>query len=50
MVTLLVAILAMVLGRISWPPVMMGAEPTAAQLPFFIFESFFEALSLWGLG
>lgn len=47
--SLIIAIPAMLLGRVIWPPATGGPESTSAQLPFFIFESFFEALSL-GLG
>lgn len=47
-VTLVVALPAMLLGRVIWPPA-GEVEPTSGQLPFFIFESFSEALSL-GLG
>ncbi|MBV9455143.1 MAG: hypothetical protein JOZ19_13660 [Rubrobacter sp.] len=48
-VTLLVAIPAMILGPMIWPPVEMGMPPTPGQIPYLIFEKFFEALSL-GLG
>jgi hypothetical protein len=48
-VTLLIAIPAMILGPIIWPPDMTGMPPRPGQIPFLIFEQFFEALSL-GLG
>jgi hypothetical protein len=47
--TLPVALPATALGPVIWPPVAMGMGPTPNQLPFFVFESFFEALAL-GLG
>ena len=47
--TLLLAIPAIILGPIIWPPAMTGMPPTVGQIPFLIFEQFFEALSL-GLG
>ena len=47
--TLLIAIPAMILGPILWPPDMSGMPPTPGQIPFLIFEQFFEAVSL-GLG
>jgi hypothetical protein len=46
-VTLLVAVPAMALGHLLWQP--QGMEPSAAQLPFFMGVSLFEALAL-GLG
>ena len=49
MVTLVLAIPAFLTGPIIWPPADMGVEPTAGQLPFFIFLAVFEAITL-GLG
>lgn len=48
-VTALFAVPAMALGQVIWPPAPGGPEPTAGQLPFFIFLAFFEALT-FGLG
>jgi hypothetical protein len=45
--TLIIAVPATVLGPILWSPV--GMQPTHDILPFFIVESFIEAISL-GLG
>ena len=47
LITLIVAIPAFVLGPVIWPP--LGMEPTPGQIPFFMVESFFEAIAL-GLG
>jgi hypothetical protein len=49
LVTLVVAILAMILGHIIWPPVEMGEPPSSVQTALLVFESSFEALGL-GLG
>jgi hypothetical protein len=46
-VTLIIAVPAWILGPIIWPPLGMGPSP--AQMPFFMFEAFVEALAL-GLG
>jgi hypothetical protein len=48
-VTTLFAVPAMALGQVIWPPAPGGPEPTAGQLPFFIFLAVFEALT-FGLG
>jgi len=48
-VTVVVAIPAMILGPIVWPPAEGGPEPTAGQLPFFIFLAAMESILL-GLG
>ena len=50
LVTLVVAIPAMITGPILWPPPAdLGVAPTAGQIPFFIFLAVFEAITL-GLG
>jgi hypothetical protein len=49
LVTALFAVPAMALGQVIWPPAAGGPEPTAGQLPFFIFLAVFEALT-FGLG
>lgn len=49
LVTALFAIPAMALGRVIWPPAPGGPEPTAGQLPFFVFIAAAEALT-FGLG
>ena len=49
LVTAVFAIPAMALGQVIWPPAPGGPEPTAGQLPFFIFLALFEALT-FGLG
>ena len=46
-ITLIIAVPAWVLGPIIWPP--LGMEPSPAQMPYFMFEAFLEALAL-GLG
>jgi hypothetical protein len=48
-VTVVVAVPAMILGPIVWPPAEGGPEPTAGQLPFFIFLAAMESVLL-GLG
>lgn len=48
-VTVAVAVPAMILGPIVWPPAEGGPEPTAGQLPFFIFLAAMESILL-GLG
>ncbi len=48
-VTVVVAVPAMILGPIVWPPAEGGPEPTAGQLPFFIFLAAMESI-LSGLG
>ena len=48
-VTVVVAVPAMILGPIVWPPAEGGPEPTAGQLPFFIFLAAMESILL-GLG
>ena len=47
--TVVLAIPALMLGPVIWPPAMTGMPPTPGQIPFLIFEQFFEALAL-GLG
>ena len=49
LVTALFAVPAMALGQVIWPPAPGGPEPTAGQLPFFLFLAVFEALT-FGLG
>ena len=39
----------MALGQVIWPPDPGSPEPSAGQLPFFIFLSVFETLA-FGLG
>ena len=48
-VTVAVALPAMILGPIVWPTVEHGSEPTAGQLPFFIFLAAMNSLT-FGLG
>jgi hypothetical protein len=48
-VTLVVAIPAVPLGQVIWPPAMRGMEPNGIQLPLLIVISIFEAVAL-GLG
>jgi hypothetical protein len=48
-VTVVEAVPAMNLGPIVWPPAEGGPEPTASQLPFFIFLALMESVLL-GLG
>jgi hypothetical protein len=45
-VTLVVAIPAVPLGQVIWPPNMAGMEPTGLQLPLLIVIGIFEALAL----
>jgi hypothetical protein len=49
LVTALIAVPAMALGQVIWPPAPGSPEPSAGQLPFFIFLSVFEAVA-FGLG
>jgi hypothetical protein len=49
LVTAVIAAPAMMLGPVIWPPAEGGPEPSAGQLPFFIFLAAFEALT-FGLG
>lgn len=49
LVTAALAIPAMLLGRVIWPPAEGGPEPAAGQVPFFVFLAAAEALAL-GLG
>jgi hypothetical protein len=49
LVTAVIAAPAMLLGPVIWPPAEGGPEPSAGQLPFFIFLAAFEALT-FGLG
>ena len=49
LVTALFAVPAMALGQVIWPPAPGSPEPSAGQLPFFIFLSVFEAVA-FGLG
>ena len=48
-VTVLVAILAFMLGPIIWPPAEGSPSPTAAQIPFLLFLNLVQATVL-GLG
>ena len=48
-VTLLVAVPAFVLGPVLFPPADVGSEPSAAQIPFFMFLGAADAILL-GLG
>ena len=48
-VTLLVAIPAFILGPSLFPPADVGSEPSAAQMPFFMFLGAADAMLL-GLG
>jgi hypothetical protein len=48
-VTLMVAVPAFVLGPVLFPPADVGSEPSAAQLPFFMFLGAADAILL-GLG
>jgi len=48
-VTVLVAILAFMLGPIIWPPAEGSPSPTATQIPFLLFLSLVQATVL-GLG
>lgn len=48
-VTLLVAVPAFILGPILFPPADVGSEPSAAQIPFFVFLGAADAILL-GLG
>ncbi len=48
-VTIAVALPAMILGPIVWPPAEHGSDPTAGQLPFFIFLAAMNSLT-FGLG
>ncbi len=49
LVSALFAVPAMALGQLIWPPDPANPEPSAGQLPFFIFLSVFEAVT-FGLG
>jgi hypothetical protein len=48
-VTLMVAVPAFVLGPVLFPPADVGSEPSAAQIPFFMFLGAADAILL-GLG
>jgi hypothetical protein len=48
-VTLMVAVPAFVLGPVLFPPADVGSEPSAAQIPFFMFLGAADAVLL-GLG
>jgi hypothetical protein len=48
-VTLVVAVPAMLLGPVIFPPADVGAEPTAGQMPYFLFLALTDAVLL-GLG
>ena len=48
-ITTLVAVPAFVLGSILFPPAEIGVEPTAGQMPFFLFLAAGDAILL-GLG
>ncbi len=49
LVTALFAVPAMALGQVIWPAHPGNPEPSAGQLPYFIFLSVFEAVA-FGLG
>lgn len=49
LVTAAVAVPAMALGQVIWPPAPGGPEPSAGQFPFFLLLAAFEALT-FGLG
>jgi len=49
LVTALFAVPAMALGQVIWPAHPGSPEPSAGQLPFFIFLAVFEAVA-FGLG
>ena len=49
LVTVIVAVAAIVLGPIMWPPAEGGPSPTAAQIPFLLFLNLVQAIVL-GLG
>jgi hypothetical protein len=49
LVTLMVAVPAFVLGPVLFPPADVGSEPSAAQIPFFMFLGAADAILL-GLG
>ena len=49
LVSALFAVPAMALGQVIWPAQPGSPEPSAGQLPFFIFLSVFEAVA-FGLG
>ena len=48
-VTIVVAVPALLLGPVIFPPADVGVEPTAGQMPFFLFLALTDALLL-GLG
>jgi hypothetical protein len=48
-VTLIVAVPAMLLGPVIFPPADVGVEPTAGQMPYFLFLALTDAVLL-GLG
>jgi hypothetical protein len=48
-ITVVIAILALLLGPVLFPPAAIGVEPTSAQIPFLIFLSVTDAVLL-GLG
>ncbi len=47
--TLILAVITLVTGKMIWPPDPMGPTPTSSQLPLFIILSIFESVS-FGLG
>jgi hypothetical protein len=49
LVTITLAVPAMMFGRVIWPPAEGGPAPTAGQIPFFIFLAAAEAVA-FGLG
>lgn len=49
LVTVLVAVSALLLGPVIWPPAEGNPAPTAAQIPFLLFLNFVQATVL-GLG
>lgn len=49
LVTVLVAVPALILGPVIWPPVEGGPSPTATQIPFLLFLNLVQAIVL-GLG
>jgi len=48
-VTVIVAVPAMMLGPILWPPAVGGPAPTSGQMPFFIMLAAIES-TIMGLG
>ena len=48
-ITTLIAVPALFLGPVIFPPADVGVEPTSAQIPFFLFLGLTDALLL-GVG